>query len=126
MTVDQAVNAVLLGGGAAVLHVGVSALRRIRSGRQPLGTVEEVRGLAGTTATTAAIVLVALLALGERPVPASAPVIGGPLARLLIPACRLLHRHRRDQAIGPDARSATPVLLFGFGEAGQGLARDAP
>ncbi|MGV9212417.1 polysaccharide biosynthesis protein [Micromonospora sp. RB23] len=123
LTVDQAVNAVLLGGGAAVLHVGVSALRRIRSGRQPLGTVEEVRGLAGTTATTAAIVLVALLAMGERPVPASTPVIGAALALLLMLSCRLLHRHRRDRAMRPDARSATPVLLFGFGEAGQGLVR---
>ncbi|MFG2063056.1 polysaccharide biosynthesis protein [Micromonospora sp. NPDC048871] len=123
LTIDQAVNAVMLGGAAAVLHVGLSALRRIYSGRQPLGSVEEVRGLAGTTATTAAVVLIALLAFDQRPVPGSTPVVGGALALLLMLSCRLLHRHRRDRAMRPDARSATPVLLFGLGEAGQGLVR---
>ncbi|GAB3844694.1 nucleoside-diphosphate sugar epimerase/dehydratase [Micromonospora andamanensis] len=123
LTIDQAVNAVMLGGAAAMLHVGVSALRRVYSGRQPLGSIEEVRGLAGTTATTAAVVLVALLAIDERPIPASTPVVGGALALLLMLSFRLLHRHRRDRAMRPDARSATPVLLFGLGEAGQGLVR---
>ncbi|WP_433532399.1 polysaccharide biosynthesis protein [Micromonospora sp. CA-263727] len=123
LTSEQAASVMLIGGAAAVLHVGISALRRIYSGRQPLGSIEEVRGLAGTTATTATLVLVALLALGERPVPASTPVVGGALALLLMLCSRLLHRHRRDRAMRPDARSATPVLLFGLGEAGQGLVR---
>ncbi|MEG3633609.1 polysaccharide biosynthesis protein [Micromonospora palythoicola] len=123
LTAEQTTNAVVLGVAAAVLHIGVSALRRIHSGRQPLGSLEEVRGLAGTTATTAAAVLVALLALSQRPVPASTPVVGGALALLLMLSFRLLHRHRRDRAMRPDARSATPVLLFGLGEAGQGLVR---
>ncbi|MFI7078708.1 polysaccharide biosynthesis protein [Micromonospora sp. NPDC049903] len=123
LTADQAADVMLLGAATAVLHVGISALRRIYSGRQPLGTIEEVRGLAGTTATTAALVLLALLAFGDRPVPASTPVVGGALALLFMLCSRLLHRHRRDRAMRPDARSATPVLLFGLGEAGQGLVR---
>ncbi|GIJ77672.1 NDP-sugar epimerase, includes UDP-GlcNAc-inverting 4,6-dehydratase FlaA1 and capsular polysaccharide biosynthesis protein EpsC [Micromonospora phaseoli] len=123
VTVEQAFNAAVLGGAAAVLHVGVSAVRRIRSGRPPLGSIEEVRGLAGTTVVTAAAVLLTILALDERPLPASAPVIGGALALLLMLSLRLLHRHRRDRALRPDARSAAPVLLFGLGEAGQGLVR---
>ncbi|MGW0503974.1 polysaccharide biosynthesis protein [Micromonospora sp. NPDC003241] len=123
LTADQAADMMLLGAATAVLHVGISALRRIYSGRQPLGTIEEVRGLAGTTATTAALVLLALLAFGDRPVPASTPVVGGALALLFMLCSRLLHRHRRDRAMRPDARSATPVLLFGLGEAGQGLVR---
>ncbi|MFV2100792.1 polysaccharide biosynthesis protein [Micromonospora sp. LOL_024] len=123
LTIGQAVNAVLLGGAAAVLHVGVSALRRVHSGRQPLGTIDEVRGLAGTTCTTAAVILITLLTLDDRPIPASSPVIGGALALLLMLTFRLLHRHRRDRAMRPDARSAIPVLLFGLGEAGQGLVR---
>ncbi|WP_431729176.1 polysaccharide biosynthesis protein [Verrucosispora sp. TAA-831] len=122
-TADKATDVMLLGAATAVLHVGISALRRIYSGRQPLGTIEEVRGLAGTTATTAALALLALLAFGERPIPASTPVVGGALALLLMLCSRLLHRHRRDRAMRPDARSATPVLLFGLGEAGQGLVR---
>ncbi|QOC92759.1 polysaccharide biosynthesis protein [Micromonospora craniellae] len=120
---DQAADVILLGAATAVLHVGISALRRFYSGRQPLGTIEEVRGLAGTTATTASLVLLALLAFGDRPIPASTPVVGGALALLFMLCSRLLHRHRRDRAMRPDARSATPVLLFGLGEAGQGLVR---
>ncbi|MEU5550431.1 MULTISPECIES: polysaccharide biosynthesis protein [unclassified Micromonospora] len=123
LTADHAADVMLLGAATAVLHVGISALRRIYSGRQPLGTIEEVRGLAGTTATTSAVVLLALLAVGDRPIPASIPVVGGALALLFMLCSRLLHRHRRDRAMRPDARSATPVLLFGLGEAGQGLVR---
>ncbi|NJP32602.1 nucleoside-diphosphate sugar epimerase/dehydratase [Micromonospora thermarum] len=123
LTADQAINAAVLGGAAAVLHVGVSAVRRIRAGRQPLGSLEEVRGIAGTTAFTAAIVLVVLLSLDDRPAPASTPVVGGALALLLMLSIRFLYRHQRDRAMRPDARSATPVLLFGLGEAGQGLVR---
>ncbi|BCJ57449.1 nucleoside-diphosphate sugar epimerase/dehydratase [Micromonospora endophytica] len=123
LNAEQTTNVMLLGAATAVLHVGISALRRIHSGRQPLGTIEEVRGLAGTTATTAVLVLLALLAFGDRPIPASTPVVGGALALLFMFCSRLLHRHRRDRAMRPDARSATPVLLFGLGEAGQGLVR---
>ncbi|MEV6692357.1 polysaccharide biosynthesis protein [Micromonospora sp. NPDC051196] len=123
LTPEQIANAVLLGAATAVLHIGISATRRIHAGRQPLGSIEEVRGLAGTTATTAAIVLVALVLLDTRPIPASTPMVGGGLALLLMLSFRLLHRHRRDRARRPDARSATPVLLFGLGEAGQGLIR---
>ncbi|TCB95924.1 polysaccharide biosynthesis protein [Micromonospora zingiberis] len=119
----RAINALIFGVAAAVLHFGISALRRIYSGRHPLGSIEEVRGLAETTATTAVVVLVALLAQSDRPVPASTPVVGGALALLLMLSFRLLHRYRRDRAMRPDARLAAPVLLFGFGEAGQGLVR---
>nr|WP_233558830.1 nucleoside-diphosphate sugar epimerase/dehydratase [Micromonospora radicis] len=120
---EQAINAVLLGGAAAVLHFGIAALRRVYSGRQPLGSIEEVRGIVGTAGGTAAVVLLALLALDDRPIPASTPVLGTGLALLLMLGFRFVHRHQRDRAMRPDARSATPVLLFGFGEAGQGLVR---
>lgn len=123
LTASQVVSAAMLGFAAAVLHLGVSAIRRIHAGRQPLGSIEEVRGLAGTTAATATAVLIALLASGDRPIPASSPLVGGGLALLLMLSFRLLYRHRRDRAMRPDARSATPVLLFGLGEAGQGLVR---
>ncbi|MGN9813131.1 polysaccharide biosynthesis protein [Micromonospora sp. BQ11] len=123
LTVGQAARAVGIGALAAVLHLLVSALRRVYSGRHPLGSLPEIRGLAGTTAATTALVLVALVPLGNRPVPASAPVVGGALTLLLMLAARLAHRHRHDLAMRPDARSATKVLLFGLGDAGQGLLR---
>ncbi|MGC5052960.1 polysaccharide biosynthesis protein [Micromonospora sp. DT48] len=123
LTTGQVLAAAGLGAVAAGLHVGIGVLRRIYYGRHPLGSVEEVRGLAGTTASTAVIALIALLAFADRPVPASTPLVGGALALLSMLSLRLLHRHRRDRAMRPNVRSAAPVLLFGLGEAGQGLIR---
>ncbi|MEU4640430.1 polysaccharide biosynthesis protein [Micromonospora sp. NPDC023814] len=123
LTSDQLARAVACGALAAVVHVAVAAVRRIYSGRHPLGSLQEVQGVAGTAATTAAILLVGLLPAGVRPVPASAPLVGGALALLFMLAARFTYRHRRDLAMRPDVRSSNPVLLFGLGDAGQGLLR---
>ncbi|MFG3700190.1 polysaccharide biosynthesis protein [Micromonospora sp. NPDC047620] len=123
LTPGQLARAVACGALAAVVHVAVAAVRRIYSGRHPLGSLQEVQGVAGTAATTAAILLVGLLPAGVRPVPASAPLVGGALALLFMLAARFTYRHRRDLAMRPDVRSSNPVLLFGLGDAGQGLLR---
>ncbi|MET8045210.1 polysaccharide biosynthesis protein [Micromonospora sp. NPDC005215] len=108
---------------AAVVHVAVAAVRRLYSGRHPLGSLQEVQGVAGTAILTAAIVLLGLLSSGERPVPASTPLVGGALALLLMLGARFAYRHRRDLSMRPDVRSSTAVLLFGMGNAGQELLR---
>ncbi|MET0414970.1 MAG: polysaccharide biosynthesis protein, partial [Actinoplanes sp.] len=108
---------------AAIVHVGVAAVRRLYSGRHPLGSLQEVQGLAGTAIMAASIVLLGLLPSGDRPVPASTPLVGGALALLLMLGARFAYRHRRDLALRPDVRSSTPVLLFGMGDAGQDLLR---
>ncbi|MEV4813670.1 nucleoside-diphosphate sugar epimerase/dehydratase [Micromonospora avicenniae] len=113
----------VIGVGAAVMYVAVAALRRLYSGRHPLGSLQEVQGVAGTTITTAGIVLLGLLPTTERPIPASTPLVGGALALLFMLGARFVYRHRRDLAMRPDVRSSTPVLLFGMGDAGQGLLR---
>ncbi|MCM0674750.1 polysaccharide biosynthesis protein [Micromonospora phytophila] len=123
LTAGQLARAVGVGALAALLHVTISALRRVYSGRHPLGSLQEIRGLAGTTAATAVLVLLILLPLDQRPIPASTPLVGAALTLLLMCAARIAYRHRHDLAMRPDARSATPVLLFGLGEAGQGLVR---
>ncbi|MEU8331316.1 polysaccharide biosynthesis protein [Micromonospora sp. NPDC048839] len=108
---------------AAGAHVAVAAVRRLYSGRHPLGSLQEVQGVAGTAILTATIVLLGLLSSGERPVPASTPLVGGALALLLMLGARFAYRHRRDLSMRPDVRSSTPVLLFGMGNAGQELLR---
>ncbi|MEU7921047.1 nucleoside-diphosphate sugar epimerase/dehydratase [Micromonospora zamorensis] len=123
LTEDQLIRAVALGTFSAVLHAALVPLRRLRSGRHPIGSLQEVQGLAGTAITTAGIVTVGLLPLADRPVPASTPLIGGALAVLFMLTARFAYRHRHDLAMRPDVRSATPVLLFGMGDAGQGLLR---
>ncbi|MEU4675432.1 nucleoside-diphosphate sugar epimerase/dehydratase [Micromonospora sp. NPDC023737] len=119
----QLSRATVIGVGAAVMYVAVAALRRLYSGRHPLGSLQEVQGVAGTTITTAGIVLLGLLPSADRPVPASTPLVGGALALLFMLGARFVYRHRRDLAMRPDVRSSTPVLLFGMGDAGQGLLR---
>ncbi|MEV1154539.1 polysaccharide biosynthesis protein [Micromonospora chokoriensis] len=119
----QLTRAAIIGVGAAVMYVAVAALRRLYSGRHPLGSLQEVQGVAGTTVTTVTIVLLGLLPSADRPVPASTPVVGGALALLFMLGARFAYRHRRDLAMRPDVRSSTPVLLFGMGDAGQGLLR---
>ncbi|MDG9675544.1 nucleoside-diphosphate sugar epimerase/dehydratase [Micromonospora sp. DH14] len=120
---SQVGRAAAVGMAAAVMHVAVAALRRIHSGRHPLGSLQEVQGIAGTAIMTGAIVLLALLPSSDRPVPASTPLVGGALALLFMLGARFVYRHRRDLALRPDVRSSTPVLLFGMGDAGQGLLR---
>ncbi|MDG4798695.1 nucleoside-diphosphate sugar epimerase/dehydratase [Micromonospora sp. WMMD1082] len=123
LTATQLTRAAGCGLLAAGLHITVAAARRVRSGRHPLGSLQEVRGLAGTALTAAAVILLGVLPIAERPVPASTPLVGGALALLFMLAVRFAYRHRRDLALRPDVRSSTPVLLFGMGDAGQGLLR---
>ncbi|GAB3957790.1 hypothetical protein GCM10027614_73940 [Micromonospora vulcania] len=116
-------RAAAIGVLAAVVHVAVVAVRRLHSGRHPLGSLHEARGVAGTAILAAAIVLLGLLPSDDRPVPASTPLVGGALALLLMLGARFAYRHRRDLSMRPDVRSSTPVLLFGMGDAGQELLR---
>ncbi|RLP87452.1 polysaccharide biosynthesis protein [Micromonospora sp. BL4] len=116
-------RAAAVGALAAFLHVAVAAVRRIYSGRHPLGSLQEVQGVASTTILTAAIVLLGLLSSDGRPAPASTPLVGGALALLFMLGARFAYRHRRDLSMRPDVRSSTPVLLFGMGDAGQELLR---
>ncbi|QGN49546.1 polysaccharide biosynthesis protein [Micromonospora sp. WMMD558] len=119
----QLSRAATVGGIAALMYVAVAAVRRLHSGRHPLGSLQDVQGLAGTATATAAVLLIGLLPSPDRPVPASTPVVGGALALLFMLSARFAYRHRHDLAMRPDVRSSTPVLLFGLGDAGQGLLR---
>lgn len=115
----------VLGAGlvAAALHETVATLHRRSAGRHPLGSLPEVRALAGTVACTAAIVFLAVLVMAERPIPASTPPVGAAVALLFMLAARVVYRHRHDRALRPTIRSAKPVLLFGLGSAGEALLR---
>jgi FlaA1/EpsC-like NDP-sugar epimerase len=108
---------------AAVLHLAGTSALRARLGRDPVGSLSEARILACTSAVTAAILLAIVISLGDRPIPASTPPLGGALALLVMLSARAGYRYRRDRSLRPDAQSATPVLLFGLGSAGQNLLR---
>jgi FlaA1/EpsC-like NDP-sugar epimerase len=104
-------------------HAGIGHLQFLYRGRYRFASFDEVRAVSLAVLMTATAVLVLDLVLPRRPIPASAPVVGGMLALVLMLAIRYLRRLQREQAHRPDARLATPVLLFGAGSAGYTLLR---
>jgi FlaA1/EpsC-like NDP-sugar epimerase len=108
---------------AVTLQACIGHLQFLYRGRYRFASFEEVRAVSQTVLTTAAVLLVIALAIDDRPVPASAPIVGGMLALVLMLAVRYLRRVQRERTQRPDPRLATPVLLFGAGTAGHTLLR---
>ncbi|MEQ4302994.1 nucleoside-diphosphate sugar epimerase/dehydratase [Plantactinospora sp. B6F1] len=123
LTAGALVRVCAVGLIAGILHVVASWLCRRYWGRYPLGSLPEVRVLAYTAMGTAALLLTGLLLLTERPIPASVPPVGGTVALLGMLSLRMAYRYHRDRSLRPTIPSATPVLLFGLGSAGQALLR---
>ncbi|MFC7528293.1 polysaccharide biosynthesis protein [Actinoplanes sp. GCM10030250] len=103
---------------AVVLQAAIGHTRHLYRGRYRYASFDEVRAVAATTVATGAGLLVVDVLLSRHPVPASAPVVGGAVALLLMLGFRYVLRTYRSRRQRPDVRTATPVLLFGAGEAG--------
>jgi FlaA1/EpsC-like NDP-sugar epimerase len=123
LTADLVVKTTATALIAGALHIGLDVLYRRQWGRLLVGSLTEARALAATVACTAAVLLLAVLTLAQRPVPASAPPVGAAVALVLMLSARWTYRHREDLSRRPRTNSATPVLLFGIGSAGRGLLR---
>ncbi|BFU42451.1 nucleoside-diphosphate sugar epimerase/dehydratase [Krasilnikovia sp. MM14-A1004] len=77
-----------------------------------------------TTVLAVVVVLsVVDLLVPGRPMPLSAPLLGGPVALVVMLGVRYLRRLQTERKLRPDAAQAAPVLLFGAGVAGQRLIR---
>lgn len=125
-TVDGStiVLSVLTGVTAAGLHAAIGHLHFLYRGGHRFGSLAEVRALTSTVVSTALILFVADVALFPvRSVPASAPVVGGTMALVVMCGVRFLRRLVHDRALRPDTAEAAPVLLFGAGSAGHELIR---
>jgi FlaA1/EpsC-like NDP-sugar epimerase len=108
---------------AVVLQAGIGHVQFLYRGRYRYASFEEVRAVTVTVLTTSAVLLVLDLSLAQRPLPASGPVVGGMLSLVLMLGVRYVRRLRQEHSQRPDARVATPVLLFGAGSAGHILLR---
>ncbi|GAA2559009.1 nucleoside-diphosphate sugar epimerase/dehydratase [Winogradskya consettensis] len=123
LSTRQLVTTTLAVLGTVVLHAVIGHLQFLYRGRYRFASFEEVRAVSLTVLLTAFLVLIADLGLPSRPIPASAPVVGGMIALVLMLAVRYLRRLQREYSSRPDPSTATPVLLFGAGAAGHVLTR---
>jgi FlaA1/EpsC-like NDP-sugar epimerase len=115
---DTAIVAV----AAGLLHLMLGQAHYLYRGRYRYGSFEEVKALTSTVLCTSVLILLADVTLFlRRPVPASAPIVGGLLALVVMFGGRYLLRRVHDLTLRPDRRDAAPVLLFGAGSAGHAL-----
>jgi FlaA1/EpsC-like NDP-sugar epimerase len=108
---------------AIALHSVIGHHQFLYRGRYGFGTFEEVRAVFVTVLATVAVLFTADMLIPTRPLPLSAPLLGGPVALIVMLGVRYLRRLQREQRSRPDVEGATPVLLFGTGSASQRLLR---
>jgi FlaA1/EpsC-like NDP-sugar epimerase len=123
MTLPELTRAALALPLAVGLHTLIGHARLLYRGRYRFGSFEEVRGVAQTVLAATALLLLVDLLMPVRLVPGSAVVVGGMVALIPMLGVRYIRRLQREHARRPDARIATPVLLFGAGSAGHELVR---
>jgi len=102
---------------ATVLQTLGGHLQFLYRGRYAFGSFHEVRAVFVTFLVTDALLICFAAFAPVRPVPISAPLLGGPLALVTMLAVRYLRRVQRERALRPDVRTAAKTLLFGAGDA---------
>ncbi|WJK36162.1 polysaccharide biosynthesis protein [Solwaraspora sp. WMMA2065] len=108
---------------AIVLHTVAGHLSYLYRDRYRLGSFDEVWVVSRCVLATMLLLLLLDLAAPQRPVPASAPLVGGCLALVQMLGVRYLRRLHRQRRRRPAGRDIQRVLLFGAGAAGQSLLR---
>lgn len=91
-------------------------------GRFRSGTFDDFRSVCLTTAASAALVTIGVLLAQPSSVPRPMAISSGLFALVIMLAARAIHRNIRERAAS-SPEGATPVILFGAGEAGEQIAR---
>ena len=91
-------------------------------GRFRSGTFDDFRSVCLTTAASAALVTIGVLLAQPSSVPRPMAISSGLFALVIMLAARAIHRNIRERAASAP-EGATPVILFGAGEAGEQIAR---
>lgn len=107
---------------ACILQIATGAAFGLYLGRWRFGSYDEVAALARSTAVAgAALLAIATLAFEPHLIPASVAIAGSVFAMLVMTSSRFVWRFFIDRGLRPSRDAATPVLVFGAGEAGIGL-----
>ncbi|MGQ0481286.1 MAG: polysaccharide biosynthesis protein [Pseudonocardia sp.] len=107
---------------AVAVHTGLAALSRHWRGRQLVGSIDDAVHVAAITIATGLVLFV----VGLTPVlsgPRTLPIIAMLVALPLLLGPRVTLRLSREFRDRPDAGSASRVLVFGAGRAGQQIVR---
>ena len=91
-------------------------------GRFRSGTFDDFRSVCLTTASSAVLVTIGVLLAQPSSVPRPMAISSGLFALFMMLAARAIHRNIRERAAS-SPEGATPVILFGAGEAGEQIAR---
>ncbi len=116
-------NAFVAAAGALGIQAATELITLLQWGRRHAGSFADALGIAGCTAAATGVFFLANALLWQRLVPASVPVIAGFITIGLQMAARATHRGVNDGRRRPDPSKASPVLVFGAGEAGVHIIR---
>jgi FlaA1/EpsC-like NDP-sugar epimerase len=123
LTRERLASAITLALVAISLQAFIGHTQYLYRGRHGFGTFDEVGAVTATVVGSAALLLAFDMALPDRLVPASSPIVGGTIALVLMLGRRYLSRLGRERRLRPNRQVASPVLLFGAGAAGHDLTR---
>jgi FlaA1/EpsC-like NDP-sugar epimerase len=107
---------------AGTFQVAIGHLGGLYLGRWRFGSYDEVAALARSTiAVGGALVLVATVGFERHLLPISVAVAGTIFSLLVMTSSRFVWRFFIDRRLRPSRELATPIIVFGAGEAGAGL-----
>ena len=113
---------ILVGLTCAFLQISVGLLFGHYRGRFRSGTFDDFRSTCINAAVASALGTIIVLLSRPESIPRPVAITCGVFAVVIMLAARLIHRNLRER-LAQASESATPVILFGAGEAGEQIAR---
>lgn len=112
----------LVGLACAITQICVGLLFGYYRGRYRSGSLDDFRVTCLNAATAAILITIPVLLARPQSIPRPVAITCGVIAIAIMLAARLIHRNLRERLVN-SAEGATPVILFGAGDAGEQIAR---
>ena len=113
---------ILVGLVCALLQISVGLLFGHYRGRFRSGTFDDFRSTCVNAAVASVLGTIIVLVARPESIPRPMAITCGVFAVVIMLAARLIHRNLRER-LTQASEGATPVILFGAGEAGEQIAR---
>lgn len=113
---------ILVGLTCAILQISIGLLFGHYRGRFRSGSFDDFRATCINPAIASVLCTIVVLFARPQSIPRPVAITCGVIAVTIMLAARLIHRNLRERLISESA-GATPVILFGAGDAGEQIAR---